>query len=344
MTLFSRSGAFAAVCVLAATVLAGAEAGARELRVSSFEPPTGFYSKQMLAAWIDRVNPQLTGGEQMRLYPGSILGAAAAQRDLVLNGVADVALIVPAYTPGLFPRTSVAEVPFIARSSREGTDILQTLLEEGLIAEEYKDFKVIGLFSTTAYNIVTPKENVLVPADIAGLRVRTPSPYVEKLMKALGATGVNMPGPQVYEALDRGVLDAAFWNIQAVDTFRLYEPARNFTDLKLSATPIAVLMNKATYDSLSEADRAVIDANSGRAFSEWIAAVGDEFDMQRRSDLVESGALTINTPSSDQAAQWRDALKIGRQWWVEDVKQQGVSPVEAEALVERATAIAEGDK
>jgi TRAP-type C4-dicarboxylate transport system substrate-binding protein len=47
-----------------------------------------------------------------------------------------------------------------------------------------------------------------------------------------------------------------------------------FVDLRLSATPILVLMNKSSYERLSDQDRQVIDEHSGRWFSEWIAKKG----------------------------------------------------------------------
>lgn len=89
--------AFAAAIAMAASL---GSAEAREMRVSSFEPAPGFFS-QTLQAWIDEVNPQLSDGNQFKLYPGGILGSPPAQAELVAAGVADVAFVVPTYSAGV---------------------------------------------------------------------------------------------------------------------------------------------------------------------------------------------------------------------------------------------------
>lgn len=332
----------ATLTVLGAALL-GAQitgtAAAQELRVSSFEPPTGFYSQEMLGAWIETVSPLLEKAS-LRLYPGSILGPAAAQRDLVLSGVADIALIVPAYTPGVFPRTSAIEMPYLAKSSQEGTRLLWSLYDEGTLAQEYGDYKLIGLFATTPYGLITGREDVAAPENLKGLRLRSPSPYVGGLIGALGGTAVSLPAPQVYESLDRDVIDGAMWNVQAYDSFRLYEVAPRFVDLRLSATPIVVLMNKASYQRLSEADRQVIDAHSGRWFSDWIAKKGDDFDAERRQALAAAGKLTVVTPTPEQEAEWRKVIAHGVDLWLAYVEKAGLPQDEARKVADRIYALA----
>jgi len=98
-----------AVALFCAASLTATLAEARQMRVSSFEPAQGFYSSKILQPWIDKVNARLSKGTEFKLYPGSILGAPPAQADLVKAGVADVALVVPTYTPGVFPLTGLSK-------------------------------------------------------------------------------------------------------------------------------------------------------------------------------------------------------------------------------------------
>ena len=99
------------LAVVTALALTIGAAEAQELRVSSHEPQQGFFS-QILQTWIDRIAPQLSDQTSLRLYPGGILGAPPAQADLVRAGVADIAFVVPTYTAGLFPMTSVELLGF----------------------------------------------------------------------------------------------------------------------------------------------------------------------------------------------------------------------------------------
>lgn len=304
-----------------------------EIRVSSFEPQQGFYSARVLTPWIEEMNPQLSPAAQMRLYPGAILGAATAQYDLVKNGVADIALVVPGYTPGVFPRTSVAEIPFLAENAVELTEMLTTLFEEGLVSAEYEDFKVIGLFSTPAYNYITSQEGILSPEQLQGMRIRAPSAYIGKVMGELGASSVNLPATEVYEGLERRLVDATLWNLNAMTTFRLHEPAPYFTDLNLTMTPMLVLMNKNTYEGLSAEDKAVIDASAGRNFSAWAAQVTDDYEEERREAYLAEGTVTIQIPSDEQLASWHKALESAPRIWLETTS--GLDQAEGEQLIER---------
>ncbi len=291
---------------------------AREMRVSSFEPAQGFYSAKVLQAWIDRINPQLSDGNSFKLYPGSILGGASAQAELVEAGVADVALVVPTYTPGLFPMSGVVEVPGLVETSAQGTNILNTLAEEGALEAEYANYKVIALFTTPGYRFLMTGDGVRLPSDVAGLKLRTPSQFGSTIFELLGASGVSVPAPQVYENLERGVVAGAVWVMDAYRTFRLYEVAPSVTNMRMTATPMAILMNKATYESLSEADRAAIDVMSGRSTASWIA------------DVVK---FTDHTQEEEH--HWESALAAAASRWLGEQSDAAA----AEAVLNRASEV-----
>ena len=319
----------------AATALAlfiGA-ADARELRVSSFEPQQGFFS-QTLQAWIDEISPQLSDQTSLRLYPGGILGAPPAQADLVRAGAADIAFVVPTYTAGLFPMTSVAEIPGLIDDSATGTEILNSLMEEGALAEEYSDFRVLALFSTPGYRVFST-DGITMPEDMAGLRLRSPSAFGASVLDMLDASGVPIPAPQVYENVERNVVSGAAWTMDAYRTFRLNEVAPNITSTRLIASPLAILMNRAAYDALPEADRAVFEAKTGRVLAEWIAQRIDTTEAAIEADMRAAGDVTFIDLDDAAMAAWDAALSGAADAWL-----SGQDSAEAEAVLTRAREIA----
>jgi TRAP-type transport system periplasmic protein len=284
-----------------ALALTATAAEAREMRVSSFEPQQGFYSAKVLQVWIDQVNAKLSDAAQFRLYPASILGAPPAQAELVKAGVADVALVVPTYTPGLFPMTGVVEVPGLVETSVQGTHVLNSLAQEGALTTEYADYKIIALFTTPGYRFLMSGDGARVPADLAGKKLRTPSQFGSVLFELLGASGVSgvsIPAPQVYENLERGAVSGAVWVMDAYRTFRLNEVAPVVTDLHFTASPMAILMNRAAYDGLSDADRAVIDAAAGADTADCIAKVVDAADAEIEAQFRADPKVTFIDPDS----------------------------------------------
>jgi len=152
----------------------------------------------------------------------------------------------------------------------------------------------------------------------------------------VGASGVGIPAPQVYENLERGVVAGAVWVMDAYRTFRLNEVAPKVTNTRFIVQPMAVLMNKATYDALPDADKAVIDAASGRATADWIASVIDTTDAEIEAAFRADDKVTIVDLTEEELAAWTEAFAGAADAWV---KEQ-LDPGAAGAALERARAVA----
>jgi TRAP-type C4-dicarboxylate transport system substrate-binding protein len=73
-----------------------------------------------------------------------------------------------------------------------------------------------------------------------------------------------MPANQIYNALDRGVVDAAMIPISGAIDFKLVEVARYFTlNAPLGRSPFMVAMNQARYDKLGPDEKKAIDGTTG---------------------------------------------------------------------------------
>ncbi|SFJ07755.1 TRAP transporter substrate-binding protein [Celeribacter neptunius] len=332
--MFNRLLKTAAMALTLTASVTAAEA--REMRVSSFEPAQGFYSSKILQPWIDQVNAKLSPKAQFKLYPGSILGAPPAQAELVKAGVADVALVVPTYTPGLFPLSGVVELPGLVDKGATGADILNTLSEDGALDAEYADYKVIALFTTPAYRFFMTDKAAETPTDLDGLKLRSPSKFGSELFGMVGASGVGIPAPQVYENLERGVVSGAVWVMDAYRTFRLNEVAPNISTTGFMAQPMSILMNQRAYDSLSDADKAVIDEMSGRATADWIASVVDQTDAEIEQAFRDAGEVTFVDPDAAGMAAWAKAFEGAPAAWVAEQSDTAA----ADAALSRAHEVA----
>ena len=73
-----------------------------------------------------------------------------------------------------------------------------------------------------------------------------------------------MPASQIYNALDRGVVDASMIPMSAALDFKLIEVARYFTiNAPLGRSPFLVAMNRARYDRLAPDLKKLIDDSTG---------------------------------------------------------------------------------
>ena len=109
------------------------------------------------------------------------------------------------------------------------------------------------------------------------MKIRTPSAAQSAQLEALGATPIDMPVTQIYNNLDRGVIDATMIPMSAALDFKLIEVAKYFTiDAPLGRSPFLVAMNKARYDKLPADLRKVIDDTTGLQLSLKGAATYDK--------------------------------------------------------------------
>lgn len=334
MNKINKLAAVVCVMTLAAGALLPEYASAQQMRVSSFEPQNGFHSK-LLQEWIDEMNAKLSDGASFRLYPASMLGSPVAQAELVKNGVADVALVVPTYTPGVFPLTSVVEVPTIAPTASHGMGVLNTLYEEALLSEEYDDYKVIAFWTTPGYRIFSSSDPIIVPEDMQGKRLRTPSPFGTELLQMAGASGIPVPAPQVYENIERNVVDGAIWTMDAYSTFRLDEVAPQVTRTRLMATPMTILMNKNTYSKLSEENRDVIDSLTLRERSAWASDKVDAFEDTIENNLLSNSDVNFFELTAEQEAEWVNVFSTAVESWMRG------KPATAQNVIDRAMELAE---
>lgn len=290
---------------------------AETLRFSSFEPPVAHVTKNILTPWAEDVNKASNGELDIKIFPGGTLGRSPAQQlKLVEDGVADIAWVIPGYTPGRFDQGTVGELPFLVRNAASGSDAMWSLFEQGLLKGDYEKFKMIGIMVSAPNGLATTKE-VHDPQDLKGMKLRAPGPTMLSAIDALGAVPVGgITGPSLAESISRGLIDGTFTQWGAIETFRAGEVVKNFVDLPLGGTPMLIVMNKARYDGLSDAAKAAIDKFSGAAFSERF---GKSFDQNvaeaRERNLAK---YKISEIELDQAAtdKWRDALAVATTDWI----------------------------
>src|SRR5690606_19649245 len=112
---------------------------------------------------------------------------------------------------------------------------------------------------------------------------RAPGEFIPKLWTSLGATSVNALSPEVYEGLQRGNLDCAFWPPDFMSAYKLYEAGKYLSSAKFGAiVGWPVWVNKKTWDSWPENVRQLFTEVSKEAAARDVEIVskGGEEAMQ----------------------------------------------------------------
>lgn len=256
---------------LAAALLAAAlsaAATAEELTFASFTPPQHTITASVVDKLMQGVKSATGGALTVRYYPGGELGKGPVEQYVrVVQGGADISWGLQGYTSSQFPKTMVVELPGSVKPGGSGYDMLWNAFDAHL-ASEYPGTRPLALWTSEPNIIIMKDRQIRKPADLAGLKIRVAGAVAADVVAALGATPVQMPIPQVYNALDTGLIDGIITGASAVADFKLLEVANSYTiGAPLGHIAFFVVMNKAKYDALPDDQKAAIDANSGRALS-----------------------------------------------------------------------------
>jgi TRAP-type C4-dicarboxylate transport system substrate-binding protein len=293
---------------------------------------------QMLEPWVQSIEEDSGGRIEIEIYPSMSLGGAPPQlfRQAV-DGVVDIVWTVNGYTPGLFPRSEVFELPTIFTNDTIAANLAMRELFDEHLAAEYADVHVLFNHVHAGQAIHMASKLVRSPADMAGLKIRVPGPTGNAIVEALGATPVTMPVPDLVQALATGAVDGALIPWEIAPALKLQDQTQyqiEGPDMKrLGTTTFQVSMNKARWDSLPDDIKAIFNENSGE---EWLRQVGQvwrDSDNNAIKVIVDSGNEHV-VLTEEEWAKFDEAMASVVERWIAEHEGQ----FDAKALVDAARA------
>jgi TRAP-type C4-dicarboxylate transport system substrate-binding protein len=299
----------AAAAATAGLPLHGAFAqGAEELKMHSFVPPTHVIWTDVLMPWAKELESKTGGKITVRFFPSMQLGGKAPElyRQAV-QGITDMSFTLPGYTSADFPMMALTELPGTANSAEDGTRKLWKHFEP-FLARDFKDTKVVMLWNSDSASIMSRTKPVRTLEDMKGMKIRTPSAAQSAQLEAVGAIPIDMPAGQIYNALERGVVDASMIPMSAALDFKLIEVAKYFTiNAPLGRSNFLVAMNKPRYEKLPADLKKVFDSTIGLPLS---LKGADTYDKKNNAAIAAAKKdRELITLSAAENKRWADAFK-----------------------------------
>jgi len=300
--------AFTLALLAAALGASSASAQLVTLKFSHFLGPKSFFQLDVVEPWAKELEARTNGQVKVETHDGtSPLGGVTDQASNVRAGKVDIALGLRGAEGDKFLGSSVVELPFLIPSAMRGSQALWALYRDGTLGEEYKDYKVLALFVHNPGLIHTREKRILEPADMKGVRFRSPNNTVSAALKHLGAEPVLLQVNDVMPAVKDGKIDGIVTNwgnpLQGFNDFmKLHIETQFYT------SAFFIVMNRQKYDGLPADVRGTIDSLSGDA---WVAKFGpywDKWDKPVRDGANAPGHEVV-VPDVARMARWREALK-----------------------------------
>ncbi|AJE45218.1 putative periplasmic substrate binding protein [Celeribacter indicus] len=139
---------------------------------------------------------------------------------------------------------------------------------------------------------------------LAGRRIRG-TPLYHPVIEALGGSPAVLPAPEIYPALERGVVDGAAWPAVGAVNYRWFEVAGYFVRPTFGQVSHMLLMNLDTWNGLDETTRAEIEA-AARHYETESSAIFDSLAGKEEETLVAEG-MEVTNFQPDVAANLKSA-------------------------------------
>ncbi|MPW25595.1 hypothetical protein GC105_07310 [Alkalibaculum sp. M08DMB] len=272
-------------------------------------------STAILEPFAEALKEESSGRITLTIIPAAAITSAASVYEDVIAGSFDIGWTLQGYTAGRYPLTEVVELPFIVNSATEGSVALWRLLEQSPdLQEEYSEVKVLSFWVTDPGEVMS-KKLVQKPEDMSGMRVRFAGPMQEKMLTKLGAVPVGMAAPDMYDNLERGIIDGIAIGSSTIESYRLHEVITHATEgLHMFVSPQVLFLNKDKWDSLSVEDQDLISKLSGEYMAEKAGEVYNH-GLDTGFELALDGGVEIYEVPDDVKTQWDSILApIVEEW------------------------------
>lgn len=270
------------------------------LKLSFFSSDRTVLYRAAVKPFVDAVNAEAKGLLEIEVYFSGALGKdLSKQSQMILDGGADLAYVIPAMAPDRFADNAVIELPGLFHNVREASLVFSRLVAAHRLSG-YDDFQVIGAYATEPESIhVRPAIAVL--DDLRGKRIRANNAFEAAGLEKLGMRPTLMPITQAAEAISGGLIDGATLPAAPMPEFGIGRVATNHYMLRTSAIPLLLLMNRTRFEILPDDAKAIVRKYSGQwaverfidAFQTRTDEVMDQLNGDRKRRVIAPSASDL---------------------------------------------------
>jgi len=221
------------------------------------------------------------------------------------GGVIDIANTAGAFYTNLMPEADawkLTERPMPELRRNGGYDAMAAIYTQKLNA-----IFLARLVDNNPFHLYVNKP--IVSPDLTGLKLRI-TPVYRDFFQALGGTVVQTAPGEVYTALERGVVDGYGWPISGIFDLGWNEKTKYRVDPGFYTAEVSVLVNRNSWDRLSEAQKNVLRKSAERGEAEAVAEFAEENERETKRQAT-AGIQTIKFEGAVANAYLAKAYQAG---------------------------------
>ncbi|MBI3383162.1 MAG: TRAP transporter substrate-binding protein [Aquabacterium sp.] len=257
---------------------------------------------------------EMSGGKfQISVHAGGELMPAFGVVDGVQNGTVEMAHTAPYYFVGKDETFAIGcAIPF-GLNSRQMTAWMYEGNGLKLMREFYAKYNIISFpgGNTGAQMGGWFRKPIKSIDDMKGLKMRIGG-FAGKVIERLGAVPQNIPGGEIYQALEKGTIDAAEWVGPYDDQklgFHKVAPYYHFPGWWEGGPQLDFFINQKAYDGLSAEYKAMVETAASQAHIEMQARY-DARNPLALKQLVAAKTQLVQFPKAVMDASFKASMDI----------------------------------
>jgi len=266
--------------------------------------PEGYPTVQAVENMGKKLEAATGGRLSIQMYASMQLGGEKEAIEQAQVGALQFARVSVGALGPVVDDLNVFNLPFLFRNTDHMEKIIDGPIGQDLLdkVSNNPNTRLIGLawMDAGARSVYDTKKPIKSIDDLKGLKVRVMgNPMFVDMMNALGGNGVAMGYDQVFSALQTGVVDGAENNPPSFVFDNHYQVAKYYTLTEHLIVPEILVFSRATWDSLSKDDQALIKKLAREAQLDerqlW-KKVEDEAMAKMKTAGIEVDAVADKTP------------------------------------------------
>ncbi len=246
----------------------------------------------------------------IRIFGSQSLFKAREQYTPLSRGQLDMTVLPLSYAGGQQPSYNLTLMPGLVKNHDHAARLTNSPFMEALEAKMAEDDVMVLVHGYLAGGFAAKDRCIRRPEDIAGMQTRAAGKAFEQMLAGAGASIASMASSEIYNAMQTGVLDAVNTSSSSFVSFRIYEQVKCYTpagDIALWFMYQPLLMNKSTFDGLTEAQQAALLAAAAKAEAFYLEEAKKEDAAS--VDVYREAGVEIAEMTEEDFAAWLDLAR-----------------------------------
>ncbi len=257
----------------------------------------------------ETVAAKTNGRIRINLFYNGALGSDQAVVSAIKGGTVELAVMNSGILASEAKELAIFDFPFLFANEKESDAIVDGPVGKKMHALlEPKGIVGLSYWELGYRQISNSKRPINKVEDLEGLKLRViPNPINIDWVKALGANPTPLPFPEVYGALEQKAIDGQENPISVIAANKFWEVQKHMAITNHQYNPQSVIMSKKVWDSLSAADRKIIDEAADEAAQTQRTA--SRAAVAANLELLRKNGMAVTQFSPAEVAKLREKMK-----------------------------------